>query len=91
MEELAKKKVELNNIREMEEEFHRTQEKFKEEKKKKESKMAGNKSYMNDLQKEKDEEENKLKDLQTLYDQIQQEEDQEIAELEENLARLQEE
>ena len=34
-EELAAKKSELKNIREMEEEYHRTQEKYKEEKRKK--------------------------------------------------------
>ncbi len=50
MEELAVRKVDLKNIKEMEEEYHKAQERFKEEKRKKESKMAGNKTYITELQ-----------------------------------------
>ena len=53
MEELAAKKAELKSIKEMEAEYNRAQELYKEEKRKKEQRIAGNKTFLEDLQNQK--------------------------------------
>lgn len=53
MQELAQKKAELKSIREMESQYHRAQEVYKEEKRKKEQRIAGNKTYLEELQNQK--------------------------------------
>ena len=49
MEELAAKKAELKSIKEMQTEYNRAQELYKEEKRKKEQRIAGNKTFLEDL------------------------------------------
>lgn len=51
--QLAAKKAELKSIKGMEEDYHRAQEVYKEEKRKKEQRIAGNKTYLEELQNQK--------------------------------------
>lgn len=74
MQKLAVKKTELRSIKDMETEYIRVQELFKEEKKKKEQRIAGNKTYLEELQHEKAQEVAKLEQLKTKFTLIESEE-----------------
>lgn len=91
MQELAKKKAELKSIKEMENEYHRAQELYREEKRKKEQRIAGNKSYLEELQNQRAEEIKKLDDLKAKYVTIEQEENTAICNLQAELDKLKKE
>ena len=91
MKELAAKKTEIKNIHKMEDEYYRSQEQHKLEKRKKESKISGNKTYVCQMQEERNAEEKKLKELKAQFDQIEVEENIEIRILEEKLMELEKE
>lgn len=88
MQELARRKAELRSIKEMESEYHRAQELYREEKRKKEQRIAGNKSYLEELQNQRAEEVRKLDELKAKYVTIEQEEDAAIGALQCELDRL---
>jgi hypothetical protein len=75
----------------MENEYHRAQELYKEEKRKKEQRIAGNKSYLEELQNQRAEELKKLDQLKNRYAIMQQEENQSIANLQIELGKLRKE
>lgn len=64
---LSSKKAELKSIKEMEQEYQRAQELFKEEKRKKEQRIAGNKTYLEELQNQKTEELEKLEQMKIKF------------------------
>lgn len=53
MKELAMKKAQLKNIKEMENEYMKAQENYQEEKKRKEQTLIGKKNYISSLSKKK--------------------------------------
>lgn len=75
----------------MENQYHRAQELYKEEKRKKEQRIAGNKSYLEELQNQRAEELKKLDQLKNRYAIMQQEENQSIANLQIELDKLRKE
>ena len=91
MQELARKKVELKSIREREEEYQRAQEAYREEKRKKEQRIAGNKNYLEELQTKRADEVRRLEELKARHARMEEEEAQELEGLREELARLKEE
>lgn len=72
----------------MEAEYHKAQELYREEQRKKEQRIAGNKTYLEDLHNQKLQEQKKLEHLKARYKTMQEEEAKTISHLREELERL---